>query len=117
MRLHRLSNMANTRENFSIIVELLKNGRYTRFVPSNGDEVHQITGWFRERFEESKEMWDIVEISIEYNIMTNLFDVSYETTRYENYTKFLLADIDDDGNYPLKMRGAEYIIIGSVMKE
>lgn len=104
-------------ETFKIIVELLKNGRYTRFIPNDSDEVDSILAWFGERFEEMKDMWEIKGITIDFSYETNLFTVSYETTRYEETTKFMLADPDDDGNYPLKLRGDEYVIIGSVFTD
>ncbi len=108
---------ATDSETFLIAVELLKNGRYKRFIPNHPEEVDLILKWFGERFEDWKDTLEIKGITIDFSYETNLFTVTYETSRLEATTKFMLADPDDDGNYPLNIRGEDYVIIGSVFTD
>lgn len=74
------------------------------------DNKHAIIAWYTEMNNDQE------NFKIEY-VISNIFKITYSTDDEEERCLMdIVADPDDDGNYPIKIKGHYYLISGKVIE-
>ena len=79
----------------------------------------RIIDWYMERFEFLAVFYKIEIISLSFNYEEGCFILKYKPDlkkgfEDEPYMDEMLADPDDDGNYPLNAYGTDCLVIGEI---
>lgn len=78
----------------------------------------RIIDWYMERFEFLADFYSIKITSISFNTIDECFIVNYKTLpdfEDEPHMEEMLADPDDDGNYPIDAYGTKCLVIGEII--
>ena len=77
----------------------------------------RIIDWYKERFEFLADFYKIEITSFSFNYEEGHFIVKYKTKNGfedEPHMDEMLADPDDDGNYPINAYGTDCLVIGEI---
>ncbi len=122
MKSRRSGRNSKSKEYSARIKVYLKNTKTDKELKWNNDPklIDSIVDWYSEQVSGVGEVYDATNIHVKH-IRENIFTITYSMT-YSSPVKEdielvgeLLADPDDDGNYPLSYKKSKYLVIGQYL--
>lgn len=83
-----------------------------------GDYADEVIAWYMENQDDTVEFFGMQDIQLRYDAQERVFVGRYLPTNGFNadISLEMYVDLDDDGNHPIQIGGAEYIVIGELVE-